>query len=265
MIIGNGWLANRMLEVFPSALIVNDYTTVARNIAGYDVLINCAAKTNIDICEKDKITAFMSNVQLAGDLADLCYKTGKRYVFISSACIFESRTDIEDVKDEYSYPNPGCFYSLTKWMAEEMVLALNPFSLIVRVRLPLSEIPHPRNTINKILKYPYLNDSQETVTVVEDMLPVFKELVEDKTKQGVFHLLNAGTISPTEIGLAFNHPHQVTSKADQDIRMKYEGRARRVHTIATSTRIPLLPDIKLRLPEIVKAYEYNRNASSHMI
>lgn len=253
LIIGNGWLGNRLKEIYPNALIVDSYETVRRSISSYDVLINAAAKTNIDDCEKDKVTCFMSNVQLAGDLADLCYKLGKRYVFISSACIFESR-NIEDVKDETSYPNPGCFYALTKWMAEEMITAINPFSVIIRIRLPISETPHPRNTITKILKYPYLNNSQESVTVIEDMLPVFKQLVDDPNKQGIFHLINAGTISPAEIGTAFGHTFTEQTKEEQDIRMKWEGKARRVSTVAISTKVPMLPDIKERLPQIVLTY-----------
>lgn len=253
LIIGNGWIGNRLKEVFPDARIVSTFIDVEKSLPRYDVLINAAAKTNIDWCEKNKVECFNSNVELAMDLADLCYEQGKRYVFMSSACIFDS-VDRDDIKYEASYPNPKCFYALTKWVAEELIEAINPFSLIVRIRLPLSEKPHPRNTINKLLSYPFLNNQQETVTVVEDMLPVFKELVESK-EIGVFHLVNAGTISPAEIGTAFGHTFTETTKKEQDERMKWEGKTRRVTSYIGSTRIPLLPDIKTRLPEIVIKYK----------
>lgn len=260
LIVGDGYLGNRMKrECFPTATIYQGErlaTDIGKVAENYDCIINAAAKTNIDWCEKNKVECYLSNVQLAADLADLCQQQGKRYVFISSGCIFESLSDT-DWKDESSYPNPGCYYGLTKWMAEELVLGLNPFSLIVRIRLPLSSMPGPRNTITKILSYPYLNNSQESVTVIEDMLPVFKEMVLNNTRHGVFHLINAGTISPAEIGRAFGHKFAETTKEEQDQTMKWGGRARRVSTHLHSTKVPELPDIRATLPLLVDIYKEN--------
>lgn len=257
LIIGDGYLGNRIKnEIFPTATIVKTQDEVTKQLPNFDCLINAAAKTNIDWCEKNKIECYLSNTQLAADLADMCQEKGKRYVFISSACIFESLS-VDDWKSEDSWPNPGCFYSLTKWMAEEIVRSLNPFSVIVRIRLPLSSKPGPRNTITKILSYPYLNDAQESVTIIEDMLPELKKLVLDTSQTGTFHLINLGTVSPIEIAEAFGHKFQRTTKAEQDRRMHWEGRARRVTTKVLSTRLPYLPDVRERLPQLAADYKAN--------
>ena len=101
-----------------------------------DIVINCAAMTNIDECEKNKYQAFWSNVLGAYNLARACKLSGKKHVFISSACIFESQ-DVDDWKDEYSKPNPKCFYAETKTMAEKLVREIDQDTLIIRIRLPL--------------------------------------------------------------------------------------------------------------------------------
>lgn len=260
IVIGNGWLGSMIIADLRQdgheVLVVKTQEEALHNLPHYDTLINAAAKTNIDWCEKNKLECFMANVDLATELADACYAQGKRYVFISSACIFESR-DENDWKDENSQPNPGCFYALTKWMAEELIQSINPFTLIVRIRLPLSEVPHPRNTINKLLTYDYVQTNQESVTVVEDFIPAFRFLVNSDAK-GIYHLINEGTISPSEVMDAFGKLHNPVSKKDMDLKMKWEDRAHRVTTLVKSTKIPMLPNVRERLPSLVENY---KNAS----
>lgn len=226
-------------------------------VSPYDVVINCAGKTNIDWCEKNKAEALASNATDAATLAGVCQKLGKKYVYISSACIFESlRAD--DWKDEYSTPNPACFYALTKVVAEHLVLEADPDALIIRIRLPISQRSHPRNTLTKILAYTTLHTNQETVTVVEDMLPVLRGLIQAGEK-GVFHLVNEGTISPLEMraSLAVEGTYAGIPKKDMDAALQKAGRAKRVSTMVRSTRIPPLPPIRVRMPQIAQAYTEN--------
>lgn len=262
-IYGNGWIGN-ILEKYLNesghfALIQKDcigcipYKLIESSISHADVIINTAAKTNIDWCETHKLEAFKNNVSVAVELAESCKRLNKKYVFFSSACVFESK-DSEDYKYEDSQPNPACFYSLTKWIAEELIKEVNPDALIIRPRLPISEVPHPRNTINKILKYNKLHTNKESVTVIEDMLPVLKDLIE-RDEKGVFNMVNGGTISPADIADYFGHWYEVMSKDDERKMMKQEGRARRVTTLVASKRIPYLPDLSKRMPDLVKKYK----------
>ena len=218
-----------------------------------DVVVNCAARTNIDWCENNKWATLWSNTLGAYNLARACQLSGKKYVLVSSACIFESLNET-DWKDEFSKPNPQCFYAETKAMAEKLVREINPDTLIIRIRLPLSEVPHPRNTINKLLTYNKLQTNQESVTVMEDAIPVMIDLME-RQEVGPFHLINEGTISPDEIGDLFNHPHEKVSKKDMDAQMEIENRARRVTTYAKSARILPLPDIRERIKSVVEKYK----------
>ena len=259
LVIGQGWLGS-MLHTYleGSEISTNRLEEMDKIlISGYDVVINCAARTNIDWCEKNMLTSVEINAVQAARLARICKEEGKQYVFFSSACIFESK-DVADVKDEDSIPNPACFYAETKVLAERLILQENPESLIIRPRLPISEVPHPRNTIDKLLSYGKINNTLESVTVIEDLLPVLKKLIEERAT-GVYNIVNAGYISPAEIATAFGHTFETVSKEEQDKRLKEEGRARRVTTYVTSKRIPLLTDIRERMPEIVKKYNENLN------
>lgn len=255
LICGNGWIGNIMKDFLNAEISEHRLHDIGEtDIAPYDAVINCAGKTNIDWCEKNKSEALAVNAVAAGNLARVCRKLGKKYVFISSACIFESlRAD--DWKDEYSTPNPACFYALTKVVAEHLVLEADPDALIIRIRLPISERPHPRNTLTKILAYTALHTNQETVTVVEDMLPVLRGLIQAGEK-GVFHLVNEGTISPIEMrsSLAIEGTYAGVRKEEMDATLSKAGRAKRVSTLVRSTRIPPLPSIHIRMPQIAKAY-----------
>lgn len=258
LICGNGWIGNIVKDYFGATMSPERIQKIVPKIVrGYDAVINCAGKTNIDWCEKNKAEALATNAIAAGNLARICDKLGKKYIFLSSACIFESLND-NDWKDENSPPNPGCFYSLSKVVAEHLVLEACPDALVIRIRLPISERPHPRNTLTKLLAYPTLHTNQETVTVVEDMLPVLKRLIEGD-KKGVFHLVNDDTISPFEIRKTLQIPgsFKPIKKKDMDAAISSTGRARRVTALVRSTKIAPLPSIQKRMPSIAKEYKKN--------
>lgn len=252
----NGWLGGMIYDYLEKAghemsYCHHDINSVQK-IDTADVVINCAASTDIDWCEKNKNRAFWNNVLGAVNAAKACKMSGAKYVFISSACIFESKNQ-EDIKDENSTPSPQCFYARTKWLAEELITEINPDTLIVRPRLPLSEISHPRNTINKLLKYDKIQTNQESVTVVEDFIPKLLDLINENAK-GAHNIVNEGTISPAEIADLLGHPHEKVSKENQDDRLAKEGRAKRVTTIIKSVRTQNLPNIRERIISLIKNY-----------
>lgn len=253
-IIGNGWIANILAPYFKGQGI--DATILPGRIEDitspleYDVVINTAAKTAIDWCEMHKQEAFDANVTAAVKLAHLV--PGK-LVHFSSACVFESSLPT-DIKYEDSVANPQCFYAETKLMAERLLTEIKPDILIIRPRLLLSEVPHPRNTIDKLLKYPRVITSQESVTIVEDMLPVIKQLISENAS-GVFHVVNDGLITPAEIMALYGNPFEPIEKTTLDAEMKKLGRARRTSVTVGSRRIPLMRPIGERIEEVLAKYK----------
>lgn len=253
LVVGRGWLGQILAKAYGVDLFERRLEDLRHaDVMGYAHVINAAAKTNIDWCERNKASAFASNVTGAIQAAQVCKQAGVGHVFISSACIFES-VDVGDVRFEDADPNPKCFYSLTKWMAEEMVADACPNALIPRIRLPLSSVPHPRNTITKILSYERLVDTKESVTVIEDFVPALMGLMEHEIA-GRVHLVNSGLTSAAEIATAFGKTFKAFTKKGFRDQMVLDGRARRVSTIVSSNIVPPLPNITARLPEIVAQY-----------
>lgn len=242
-------LKSRGHKVEGRFLDINEVSSIG---ADFDAVINCAASANVDWCEKNQEAAYRNNVLGAVNLAKICEQEGKRQIFMSTLCIFSSQ-DENDLKYENSFPEPVNFYSQTKMQAEKLILEISPETLIFRIRLPLSEISHPRNTIDKILSYNRLLDLRESVTVVEDAFPVMAELIE-KRESGIFHLVNAGFISATEIAELFNRSFERITKRERDELLKREGRAPRPIVYAGSKRILPLPDIRQRISKLVKNY-----------
>lgn len=259
LILGKGWVGT----MFYHSLIAQGYEAELSDIninylplIEHDVVVNFAASTNIDWCEKNKRGAYKNNVMGAVHIALKCKEAGAKHVFISTACIFESK-DQEDVKVETSIATPKCFYTQTKSMAENLIAEIDPAALIVRPRLFISSTPHPKNTLNKLLTYPRLVTSQESVTIIEDFMPRLLKYIKEDAR-GIFNLVNEGTISPAEIGILMGHSFEPFSKADLDEYIRSEHRAPRVTTVVGSVKTPLLPNIKERIVEILHDYNHRR-------
>jgi len=246
LVLGNGFVGKPLAEYLDA-----DTTTLRLNelyqddLYGYDVVINTAAKTNIDWCDQNRLEAFDTNVNQAVRLAELF---PGQYVYFSSGCIFKSE-DVSDIQYEDAIPNPQCFYTYTKLMAEQLLAQVDPEALIIRPRLLISEKPHPRNTLNKLLSYKGIITSQESATILEDLLPKVKELIEQK-RTGAFHITNEGTMSPSEMMDVFKHKHDKINKKELDFITVDAGKARRVSTILGSRRTTYLPPLRTRIDEI---------------
>lgn len=267
LLLGNGWIAGMLKNYLgDNAFISKSYFGYdltqedIKLITQYDVVINCVAKTQIDWCEKNKYETLLNNTILARNIAYHAKVNNIKNVFISSACIFESK-DMDDEKNEWSKPNPACFYAETKVLAEKLIEEIDENALIARFRLPISEVPHPRNTLNKLLKYPFISDNQESITIIEDMIPQLVGLI-DIGARGIFHFINEGTISPAEIANMLGHTFTKVTKQEQDERLMKEGRAKRVTTYAISTKISMLPNIRKRMIEVIKKYRNGTNTTS---
>lgn len=247
LIIGNGWIGNLLKDYLDCDITDKRLAEIhGTDIMDYDVIINAAGETNIDTCEINKMAAFKSNTEGAYKLAELCLLFEKKYVYFSSACIFDGL----EYKTEDDYPNPSCFYTETKVMAERLIGAIYPSSLILRLRMPLHSAVHPRNLLVKLQNYDKLHDNQNSLTVLDDAFPVIEKLIKDK-ESGVFHIVNEGTISPHEIGDLLGHEHTIFSKEEETQMFIDEGRAKKVDSKIMSSRISPLPEIRGRIKDII--------------
>jgi len=95
-----------------------------------DIVINCAAYTNVDGCETNQDTAFMVNAIGSRNLAMGCENIGAKLVHVSTDYVF--RGDEPTPRREYDMPWPISAYGKTKYAGEEFVRQYCKKSFIVR-------------------------------------------------------------------------------------------------------------------------------------
>jgi len=91
-----------------------------------DVVFNCAAFHNVDVCETEPDSAWAVNVRAVRDLA----RRGAKLVHLSTNYVFDGRR--EEPYGEEDLPNPRSIYALTKLAGEYAALAYGDGALVVR-------------------------------------------------------------------------------------------------------------------------------------
>ena len=95
-----------------------------------DVVINCAAYTNVDGCESHQDDAFKVNAIGARNLAIACEKVGAKLVHVSTDYVFKG--DEPTPRRAYDITNPISVYGKTKNAGEEFVRQFCSRYFIVR-------------------------------------------------------------------------------------------------------------------------------------
>lgn len=274
LVFGHGQIAEFIPEYFDHVVISSADVTkpneIEADFAKYQpaVVINTAAKTSIDWCELNKLEAFNINTLGAYNVWQACQKFGAFLVHFSSGCIFSSKTK-EEIYKEDDIPNPQCYYSWTKVWAENM-LGKDSNLLTIRPRVIISSKIDRRNTLSKWMVYSHFVSDQNTVTIVENMLPVLKQLV-DKRIHGTFHIANKNTISPLEAA------HMLKEKINQEMKIHETTLeevnknlvAKRVTTVLNTDALKNvgfeLPSVTEAVPKMIEKFKKNLEKAGGLI
>lgn len=170
-----------------------------------DYIINTAGiigKPNVDWCESHKQETLRSNVLGLVNLVDIAFLYNIHVTNIATGCIYQydnkhpMNSGIEFTEEDE--PNfSGSFYSSTKIIAEKLILNY-PNVLQLRVRMPISDDLSPNSFIGKIIRYKKLVNIPNSMSVLEDLLPLIPIMIEKKLT-GIYNFVNPGTISHNQI------------------------------------------------------------------
>jgi len=208
LILGNGYVGARCAEAWDDAVLVADRISSKEDVLAMlekeqpDAVLNAAGvrgKPNVDWCEDHQLETILGNTKLPIMIAEACQEKQVYLLHIGSGCIFYGDSPHADKKwREYDMGNPTeVTYSRTKWAAD-LVLSTLPHVGIARIRMPIDYIPSKQNMIDKLATFPKVIDVENSVTVVDDMVNVFHELLEKKA-EGIFHVTNPGMLRHREI------------------------------------------------------------------
>ncbi len=157
-----------------------------------EVVINCAAYTDVDGCESNTETAMAVNGEGVGYLAMACRDLGALLVQISTDYIFDGGKGTPYIEDDA--PCPLSVYGESK-LAGEMNAAFCPEHLIVRTQWLFGL--HGRNFVETMLK---LGSEKDELTVVDDQtgsptwtVDLARAVIAliDSGCRGVYHAVNS--------------------------------------------------------------------------
>ena len=137
-------------------------------------------------------------------LALFCRKNNIHFTYLGTGCIFnydDSHPYGEENNGftEKSLPNFfGSSYSVVKGYTDQIMHLFEDSVLNVRIRMPITDEVHPRNFITKITNYKKICSIPNSMTVLNELLPIMIDLSLKQTT-GTVNLTNPGLISHNEI------------------------------------------------------------------
>jgi dTDP-4-dehydrorhamnose reductase len=173
-----------------------------------DIIINTAAMTNVDYCEKFEKNAFDVNVTGTKNIAKIAEKLGSKLIHISTDAVFSGSKKFYVEEDK---PNPISIYGKTKLESEKIISNVND-SVILRPSVLFGWIPfeyiktkeESRKTMNfglwvidqlyKNNKISIVNDQINTPTLADNLAENIIEIIK-KDLTGIFHLSGLSCIS----------------------------------------------------------------------
>ena len=113
-------------------LDITDDDAVARAFEHVEpqVVFNCAAFHNLDVCEQEEDRSFEVNARAVKRLGRRCAEAGAKLVHLSTNYVFDGRA-AEPYREDDT-PNPRSIYAISKLAGEYCALSYEPNALVVR-------------------------------------------------------------------------------------------------------------------------------------
>ena len=163
----------------------------------FDLLINCAAFTNVDLCETQREQAFQINAEAPRVLAEICRDKKAKLIHFRTDYVFDGEKREPYTEDDTA--KPISFYGESKREGEKLVLQTQDRHLIVRVSWVFG--PDRPSFVDGVIKQARENehvdaiaDKFSTPTYTRDIAQVLPQFFENDVS-GLLHFANAGECS----------------------------------------------------------------------
>lgn len=194
-----------------------------------DLIVNCAAYTNVDKAEEDEVTARLINAQAVENLAS----AGCKIIHVSTDYVFSGD---EHVPCRESDPvAPRTAYGRTKYEGEQLLLNTNPQAIIFRTAWLYS--PYGNNFVKTMLKYGREKDELRVVydqigtpTYAEDLaMAIYAAIEAPQWHAGIYHFTNEGVCSWFDFTVEILRQAGVTCKVSPILSSEYQYKTPRPH------------------------------------
>jgi len=228
-------------------LDLSDTVSINRCIVQYGpaYFINCAAYTAVDKAETEQTLAYQINAAAPGAIAEACRKTNTIFITISTDYVFNGRGikpyTIDDITEPVNY------YGYTKQVGEQLALANNPATIIIRTSWVYSS--HGNNFVKTMMR---LMKERDTLKVVADqqgsptyaydlaaaILKIVDELEKGNKQYGIFHYSNNGITNWYEFAKAIKEEAKLSCEVSGITTEEYPTPAKRpAYSVMDTSRI----------------------------
>jgi dTDP-4-dehydrorhamnose reductase len=165
---------------------------------GFDVLINAAGFTKVDLCETEPDRAFLINAEAPRVLAEICGEMSSRLIHFSTDYVFDGEK--REPYTEGDQAAPISIYGESKLAGEKNVLAAQDRNLVVRVSWVFG--PDRPSFIDAMIKGALESERVDAIadkfsapTYTRDVAELLPRFFERSVDGGIVHLSNAGQCS----------------------------------------------------------------------
>lgn len=174
---------------------INDYISENK----IDIVVNCAAYTDVERAEEDEPRAHLLNATAAGYLAEAARANNALLIHISTDYVFMGGCC--GVLTEESHPQPINAYGRTKLAGEEAVRASGCHHIILRTAWLYSE--YGRNFVKTMMRLTLereeikvVSDQLGTPTYAVDLARALVQIISERNfREGTYHYTNLGECS----------------------------------------------------------------------
>lgn len=202
-------LNSLLYEVFSytkEQLDLTNYDAVSHEVARChpDIIINCAALTDVDQAEHNEKQAYTINAYAAKHLADEARQIGSKLVYLSTNYLFDGNEDVP--YREGDTPAPINIYGQSKLLGEQFIKrAMNDY-FIIRTSwiFGLSGDNFYRNLLSDLQKgvpIKIAGAQTSSPTYSEDLVSITIKVMETE-RFGTYHVTNSGACTRYEFAKA---------------------------------------------------------------
>jgi dTDP-4-dehydrorhamnose reductase len=172
-----------------------------------DLIINLAALTDLEYCEKNPEHAWMTNALGAENMALISQLLDVPHVYISTAGIFDGQ---QEFYSDFDQPNPLSVYGKTKYYGERIVEKMLNRYYIFRAGWMMGGCEKDKKFISKIFKQiiagknklAVVNDKLGTPTYTHDFAGNMYKIVE-LGYYGLYNMTCKGSCSRYDVAMEF--------------------------------------------------------------
>jgi len=187
-----------------AALDITDERAVRDAVAAHDVVINCAAYTDVDRAEAEPERALAINGAGVGVLAEASAAVGARFVHVSTDYVFDGRGS--EPYSEDAPLNPVNAYGRSKADGERRAAAAGPHLLVRTAWLYGAHGSNFAATMHRLSRerssVEVVDDQIGQPTWTRDLAHRIVEMLDAHCPPGIYHATNGGTATWFEFARA---------------------------------------------------------------